>query len=407
LIKKGGIEVNSPCVAVDVSKGKSYYQGFYDFKNPTTNATPFMHDLEGLKSMYEAGQKIKGTYGEVVYVFESTGIYHKIIETFLMNQGEKCIILNPLEASRVRKTAIRATKTDARDCMSIAKAYYTNDYRLHNQKDELYEKLHSMNGYYNFLVQQLREMKVCFRNALDIVYPRFDEVYPDPYLDIPKAILSRYPHPDELKSKRAETIVKYIMKDTKHRESKATEEAKKLKSYIDNVSSGCRNSAHEVSILKTLVTQINDQETEIDLCLDDMRDIVSKIPLYHQLMTIPGIGDNLSIRLIGELGDLDRFERSEQLVAYAGIDPRVHQSGQMTGEHLHITKRGNKHLRTLLFLAVSSNIRIGKSNPILEFYNKKRQQTNPLVYKAALIACANKLLRIIYGMYKSGRNFHQ
>ena len=398
--------MKSPCVAVDVSKGKSYYQGFIEIDKPANKATPIEHDLEGFKSVYELGQTLKETYSDVVYVFESTGIYHKALETFLMNHDEKCIILNPLEASKIRKTDLRSTKTDARDCKSIAKAYFMKDFRLYNQKDELYGKLQSMNGHYNFLIQQLREMKVHFRNALDIVYPRFDEVYSDPYSDIPTAVLKRYAHPDELKNKRFETIVKYIMKDTKHREPKAIDEAKKLKGYIDNVSSGCRSSSFEVTILKTMVNKISDQEVEIELCLDEMRELVSEVPLYHQLMSIPGIGDNLAIRLIGELGDLDRFERSEQLVAYAGIDPRVYQSGQMTGEHLHITKKGNKHLRTLLFLAMSSNVRIGKTNIILDFYNKKRQQTNPLVYKAALIACANKLLRIIFGMYKSGMNFH-
>lgn len=399
--------MKSPCVAVDVSKGKSCYQGFIEIDKPANKATPIEHDLEGFKSVYDLGQTLKETYSDVVYVFESTGIYHKVLETFLMNHDEKCIILNPLEASKIRKTDLRSTKTDARDCKSIAKAYFMKDFRLHDQKDELYEKLHSMNGHYNFLIQQLREMKVHFRNALDIVYPRFDVVYPNPYLDIPMSILKRYAHPDELKNKRFETIVKYIMKDTKHREPKAMDEAKKLKGFIDKVSSGCRSSSFEVTILKTMVNKISDQEVEIELCLDEMRELVSEVPLYHQLMSIPGIGDNLAIRLIGELGDLDRFERSEQLVAYAGIDPRVYQSGQITGEHLHITKKGNKHLRILLFLAVSSNVRIGKTNPILEFYNKKRQQTNPLVYKAALIACANKLLRIIYGMYKSGKNFNK
>lgn len=398
--------MKSPCVAVDVSKGKSYYQGFIEIDKPANKATPVQHDLEGFKSMFELGQTLKETYGDVTYVFESTGIYHKALETFLMNHEEKCIILNPLEASKIRKTDLRSTKTDVRDCKSIAKAYFMKDFRLYNQMDELYGKLKSMNGHYNFLIQQLREMKVHFRNALDIVYPRFDEVYSDPYSDIPMAVLKRYTHPDELKNKRVETIVKYIMKDTKRREPKAKDEAKKLKDYIDNVSSGCRSSSFEVIILKTMVNKISDQEVEIELCLDEMRELVSEVPLHHQLMSIPGIGDNLAIRLIGELGDLDRFERSEQLVAYAGIDPRVYQSGQMTGEHLHITKKGNKDLRTLLFLAISCNVRIGKTNSILDFYNKKRQQTNPLVYKAALIACANKLLRIIFGMHKSEKNFH-
>lgn len=399
--------MKSPCVAVDVSKGKSYYQGFIEIDKPACKATPIMHDLEGFESMYEVGQRLKEAYSDVIYVFESTGIYHKALETFLMNEEEKCIILNPLEASKIRKTDLRSTKTDAKDCKSIAKAYFMKDYRLHNQKDELYEKLQSMNGHYNFLIQQLREMKVHFRNALDVVYPRFDEVYPNPYLNIPVSILKRYTHPDELKNKRIETMMKHMMKDTKHRESKSMDEAKRFKEYIDKISSGCRITSYEVTILKTMVNQINDQEVDIETCLDEMRDLVTDLPMYHQLMSIPGIGDILALRLLGELGDLDRFDRSEQLVAFAGIDPRVYQSGQMTGEHLHITKKGNKHLRTLLFLAVSSNIRIGKPNGLLDFYNKKRQQANPLANKAALIACANKLLRIIFGMYKSGMNFHK
>ncbi len=399
--------MKSPCVAVDISKGKSYYQGFIEIDKPTTKATPIEHDLEGFKSMYEIGQTLKEAYGKVVYVFESTGIYHKTVETYLHSQGETYIILNPLEASKIRKTDLRATKSDVRDCKSIAKAYFMKDYRIHSPKDELYERLQSMNGHYNFLIQQLREMKVHFRNALDIIYPRFDEVYPNPYTDIPLAVLKRYSHPNELKNKRIETIMKYIMRDTKHRESKSMEEAMKLKSYIDNVSSGCESNSYEVTILKTMVNKISEQEIEIELCLDEMRDIVIDLPMYQQLMSIPGIGDNLAIRLIGELGDIDRFERSEQLVAYAGIDPTVYQSGQLTGEHLHITKKGNKYLRTLLFLAVSSNIRLGKPNSIRDYYNKKRQQANPLAYKTALIACANKLLRIIYGMYLSGMNFHK
>lgn len=398
--------MKSPCIAVDVSKGKSYYQGFIEIDKPASKATPTLHDLEGFKSIHQLGLTLKKAYGDVVYVFEATGIYHKALETFLMNQEEKCIILNPLEASKIRKTDLRSTKTDARDCKSIAKAYFMKDYKLHNQKDELYEKLQVMNGHYNYLIQQIREMKVHFRNALDIVYPRFDEVYTNPYTDIAMSILKRYSHPNNFKNRRTETLIKYLMKDTRYKESKSIEEAKRFKAYMDNVSSGCQSNAYEVTILKTMIHKISDQEVEIDSCLDEMRDLATHLSMYHQLMSISGIGDNLAMRLIGELGDLDRFERSEQLVAYAGIDPKVYQSGQMTGEHLHITKKGNKHLRTLLFLAVSSHIRIKKQSTITDFYNKKRQQANPLAHKAALIACANKLLRIIFGMHKSGLNFH-
>jgi len=394
-------------VAVDVSKGKSYYQGFIEIDKQVNKATPMKHDLEGIESMYQLGQDLKRMDGDVIYIFESTGIYHKSVETYLMEKNAKCIILNPLEASKIRKTDLRSTKTDARDCKSIAKAYYLKDYRLYTPKDEIYEHLQTMNRHYNYLIRQLREMKVHFRNALDVVYPRFDEVYADPYLNVPMAILKRYAHPEEIKTKHLETISKYIIKDTKHREVKAMTEAQRIITYVETVVSGCKVDDYEVTILKMMVEKIGNQEIEIELCLDQMRQLVLDMPIYRQLMSIPGIGDNLAIRLIAELGNLNRFKYSKQLVAYAGIDPSVYQSGQMTGEHLHITKKGNKNLRTLLFLAVSSNIRTQKPNVIIDFYDKKRQQTNPLVYKAALIACANKLLRIIYGMHKSGLNFHK
>lgn len=398
--------MKSPCIAVDVSKGKSFYQGFIEVDKPILKANPMTHDLEGFKSMYQTGEYLKETYGDVVYVFESTGIYHKALETFLMERNEKCIILNPLEASKIRKTDLRSTKTDTRDCQSIAKAYFLKDYRLHNQKDGVYERLQTMSRHYNYLVQQLREMKVHFRNTLDVVYPRFDEIYPDPYSSVPMAVLRKYSHPDEMSNKRIESISKHIMRSSRHRIELSTSEAKKAKEYVENVASGCRRDGYEVSILSFMIDRLADQEREIEFCLDERRDLVIDIPLYHQLRSIPGVGDNLAIRLMSELGDLDRFERSEQLVAYAGVDPRVYQSGQMTGEHLHITKKGNKNLRTLLYLAVASNIRVKKANVIFDFYNKKRQQTNPLVYKAAIIACTNKLLRIIFSMYRSGKNFH-
>ena len=77
------------------------------------------------------------------------------------------------------------------------------------------------------------------------------------------------------------------------------------------------------------------------------------------------------VRLIAEMGDLSRFTSKWKLVAYAGLDPTVYQSGQMTGEHLRITKKGNKRLRTLVYLAVSSNIKSKKPNSIKEYYKKK------------------------------------
>lgn len=91
------------------------------------------------------------------------------------------------------------------------------------------------------------------------------------------------------------------------------------------------------------------------------------------------------------------------MIAYAGLDPSVYQSGQLTGEHLRITKKGNRNLRTLLYLAVTVMIRTRRNTTITLFYNKKKQQG--MNSKAAIVACMNKTLRIIYSLCKTKSTF--
>jgi transposase len=262
-----------------------------------------------------------------------------------------------------------------------------------------------MNRDYGFMVQQLRMLKVAYRNTLDVVYPHFDQLYEDVYSDIAMAIIETNSHPDDILKKRVETLSKQLEKNTKHHHNYCIKEAQRIKAYALNVQSGVSLNDYEVSELAHYHEAIKAQMIEVEIHLEHMIKLAKDVPLFKQLITIPGTGENLAARLIAEIGDILRFSNKRQLVAYAGIDPRVYQSGQVSGEHLHITKKGNKQLRTLLYLAVSSSLRSKKPSVIRDFYNKKRQQTNPLSHKAALIACANKLLRIIYGMSRNGTTF--
>ena len=394
-----------PCVSIDISKGKSYNQGFVALNEPQTKATPIGHDRNGYERLSATGEELKQRYGEVVYVFEATGIYHKSLQNYLESKNERYVILNPLEAAKVRKSKLRSTKTDMKDCQSIALAYYTRAYPDHDHKAFLYETLLTMNRYYGHLVEVMRIEKVRFRNLLDIVYPKWDEVYPNPYTETSFELLKQYSHPEKLRSHKEETIAKFLEKTTIHRHAASMNEAKKAKRYAEQAMSGCSENACEVSLLRESIARIEDEMRMITACLNSMTALVQNNPFYRQLLSIPGIGDKLAGCLIAELGDLNRFTSKRQLAAYAGIDPIVYQSGQRTGEHLSITKKGNKTLRTLLYLAVVSNIRSRKNNPISTFYNKKRQQASPMAYRAAVIACANKLLRTLYSMHSTGKDF--
>lgn len=390
--------MKTPCIALDISKGESFYQGFITIDKPLKKARPIIHSKEGFDEVLSLANEIRKHYGDVIFIFESTGIYHKGLQMYLENNNQSYIILNPLEAAKIRKSNLRSTKTDKKDCLNIATAYFMRDYKIHSEQEVIYEELQDLNRRYGFLLQQLRMLKVQFRNTLDIVYPNFDRLYSDIYTQVPMTILKFNNHPNTLLRKRIETIAKEIEKNTSHKNNYSINEAKKIKDYVLNIQSGCLEKSGLVMILSDLVNELNIKQIEIDVHLESMIKLSNKLNLYHQLKSIPGIGENLSVRLISELGDLSRFDNHKQLVAYAGIDPKVYQSGQNDGNHLSITKKGNKHLRTLLYLAISGALKTKKESSLNMYYYKKRQQTNPLSHKAALIACANKLLRIIYSM---------
>lgn len=147
-----------------------------------------------------------------------------------------------------------------------------------------------------------------------------------------------------------------------------------------------------------VVEQIKNKMEEQDYYLQEIIDLAKELPNYELLLTIPGISRNLAARILAEIGDMKRFSKCKSLVAYAGIDPTVYQSGENDGLHLRITKKGNKVLRCLLYLAIQNTIQ--DNNSIANFYHKKI--ATGMSSKVAKVACMNKLLRIIYSMCKNG-----
>ena len=122
---------------------------------------------------------------------------------------------------------------------------------------------------------------------------------------------------------------------------------------------------------------------EAERTIGEMIKLAQELPDFNIIKSIPGIGDNLAARIIAELGDMTRFKKKNELVAFAGLDPRISESGQNDGDHMHITKKGNKRLRCLLYLAVTCSIRLKRDdNSIKDFYIKKKAAIKPDVFES-------------------------
>ena len=88
--------------------------------------------------------------------------------------------------------------------------------------------------------------------------------------------------------------------------------------------------------IKFIENQLKELEKEITELL---------LQTNHVITTIPGIGNILGTVIIGEIGDISRFDAAPKLVAYAGLDVRMSQSGQFVGTQMKISKKGSPYLR--------------------------------------------------------------
>ena len=397
--------MKGPIVSIDVSKGKSDYQAFKNLNVKYTGSRSIKHTKEGFDEIVNLVREMeKKLETEVCVVYEATGVYHRVLKKVLEDNNIKQFIINPLLSAKTRKNdSLRSPKTDKLDPKSIAKTYYSHSLHNSHKQETIYHELRELSRYYEDILVHIRKDKVAFRAQLDVVFPGYDTLYDDLYGPVALAVIEKYPHPEMLQKKKINTVSKVIQSKTCHRQAVSDTMADKAIEYSKTIYSGCDKDDIEVLILQRFIKKLKEDMAEAERTIGEMIKLAQELPDFSIIKSIPGIGDNLAARIIAELGDMTKFKKKNELVAFAGLDPRISESGKNDGDHMHITKKGNKRLRCLLYLAVTCSIRLKRDdNSIKDFYIKKKQQSNPMCSKAAKTACASKLVRIIYSMCKTG-----
>lgn len=158
------------------------------------------------------------------------------------------------------------------------------------------------------------------------------------------------------------------------------------------------------TVAKSLRKLVKQVDTEIERITQQLDDHIGRHPelkeMRDRLLTIPGIGARTATQVLAEMGDLRQFSSARELAAYAGLTPRNNRSGTMRGV-TRLSKTGNARLRKALFLPA---LTAKKYNPIIDRFCTRlaeRGKTKMQVIGAAM----RKLIHIIYGVLKSGRNF--
>ncbi|HVH96964.1 MAG TPA: IS110 family transposase, partial [Bacillus sp. (in: firmicutes)] len=374
------------------------------------------HTLEGLSSLLDFIREVEDVSGgRPPIVLESTGHYHTPIVQYFEDRGYLLIIVNPLVSYRAKSSSLRKVKTDIVDATHLCELYYKEDLEPYKQRGIQLLNLRNLTRQHENITGMFVQTKLQFQAVLDQVFPEYCGVFGALYSNVSLLTLQAFPTSEEVLEAGEEKIANKIKELCKSRSQQwANSQAEKLMAAaVQNPFQ--KTLYHSLSLsLDMYINMLLEYKKHLSTLEDEIDALTKHIEECKIIRSIPGIGEKIAATIISEIGEIDRFNHPKKLVAFAGIDPSIFESGTFKGTLNRITKRGSSKLRQALFMAVKCAIRdcrkqkttdeiIPRNKRLREFYDKKREEGKP--FKAAVIACSNKLLHWIYALLKSKPTF--
>ncbi|WP_286923672.1 MULTISPECIES: IS110 family transposase [Lysinibacillus] len=390
-------------IALDVSKGKSTVV-IYDRYRQCEFEGELNHtrvDFERLHERIKEITRLDGQAPEII--FEATGVYSKPVEKFFIDFGYTYCRMNPLEAN-LQMASMRRNKTDISDAHELAKTHFKMEREPTYVQDDYYEQMRALTRYYDEIDEEVTLLKSRMHALLQVSFPELEKLI-TPRSALFLNIVQLYPHPALLLA-HSKTMIKNRLKvNTRKNLSLARAEAKAevLLEAAQNSYPAIQENGIHCDQIRDYAARIMDLVEKKEFIVKQMVEMSEGRNEYEVLRSIPGIGDTTACRLIGELGDIRRFQNAKQLNAYVGIDIMRYQSGN-TQYRDRINKRGNKKLRKILYFMICTMITLRKktNNHLVDYYNKLKTQPQRKPHKVAIVACINKFLKMAFQLLTHG-----
>jgi transposase len=344
------------------------------------------------QAVEELQTRVPGSLPILVGIESSGGLERNWLR-FFKSLSSSCRVyqLNPLAVKRFLDRELHRNITDPLSAAGIAAYLREGMRRADRQHESADEGLRVLYRFACNFIRRAAEMQNELQSLLPAVHP---DLVSHCRQGIPKSVLqllARYPTVSALKRASTQVLAR-IPFITEARAATFVAEAKTSVAALRDPHTGVAVSemANELLRMRTKIASLKAQLVE-----GLPKDRITAI-----LTSIPGIGLWTAVCLRLELGAFDRFHSDAAIVAYAGLDPKVHKSGD--GEvRSHISRRGRPQIRAALHMAAITALRVNPT--IAEFYARLRSQgKEPL---EAITACAAKLLRIAYACVVSDQAF--
>lgn len=332
-----------------------------------------------------------------VFGMEATGHYWYPIYSFLKAKGYTIYVINPIQSDSLRKMYIRQTKNDSIDSFLIAEVIRFGQFGTTSMADENILAMRQLCRYRDSVISSRTEIKLRIGTIMEQIFPEYEKQFSSLWVSTSMGILEKYLTPENIENTPIDELFE-IIKDKSHNRLTRAKAISIKEAAADTFGIKIAQDAFSFQ-LKQLIDRMNFLDKQIEALDIEIMKYYEQFDCY--LHTILGIGIIGAATILAEIGDISRFKNSSALVAFAGIDPTVRQSGEFNSTHNHMSKRGSPYLRHAIFLAATTCS--FHNSPLNAYYKKKRDQGKH--HLTATGAVARKLTTIIYAVLRDSKPY--
>ena len=385
-------------VGIDIGKNNHVASMMDEYGKVVFKAFSFSNTTDGGNALFSKLSSYSSNPSDFEIGMEATGHYWLSVYSFLFEKGFLLHVINPIQTDGWRKgTEIRKRKNDTIDSVLIADLIRYGQFVQTRLADEDLFSLRTLTRFRTYLVESISDLKRKVVCVLDQIFPEYQSIFSDIFGKTSKEILLQFSSPIDFETISSQSLAELLAQLSRQKVGAA--KAEQLKAAASS-SFGITFAKNSFTFqLKALIEQISFIENQVKETESEISNIMRK--LDSPITTITGIGNVTGAAIISEIGDISKFDNPRKLVAFAGLDATVTQSGEFEASHNVMSKRGSPYLRKAIFQAA---LIASFHDPVLSVYYQKKKAEGKH-HLTCVGAVARKMCNIIYAVLKNNQPY--
>ena len=385
-------------VGIDIGKNNHVASMMDEYGKVVFKAFSFSNTTDGGNALFSKLSSYSSNPSDFEIGMEATGHYWLSVYSFLFEKGFLLHVINPIQTDGWRKgTEIRKRKNDTIDSVLIADLIRYGQFVQTRLADEDLFSLRTLTRFRTYLVESISDLKRKVVCVLDQIFPEYQSIFSDIFGKTSKELLLQFSSPIDFETISSESLAELLAQLSRQKIGAA--KAEQLKAAASS-SFGITFAKNSFTFqLKALIEQISFIENQVKETESEISNIMRK--LDSPITTITGIGNVTGAAIISEIGDISKFDNPRKLVAFAGLDATVTQSGEFEATHNVMSKRGSLYLRKAIFQAA---LIASFHDPVLSVYYQKKKAEGKH-HLTCVGAVARKMCNIIYAVLKNNQPY--